>query len=280
MPELPEVQTIINNLLKQKIVNHKIIGVNFYKTKVLKNSTPKQFTDFLKNEKILDIERIGKYIIFKLSNKKEMVVHLRMEGKLFYESNLQKPDLKFLMLSIIFDNKQRLSYYDMRMFGTFHIYKNNEYLKSKEIQKVAIDPLNKSFTGKFLEDKCKKINRAIKTVLLDQTVVSGIGNIYVDEILFRSKVHPLTKPKYLKSNQYDLIAKNAKIVLKDAIKHKGTTVASYKFDPNHTGGYQSRLLVHTRVGKPCPVCKTIIKKIKVNGRGTYFCPSCQKQVGK
>ena len=280
MPELPEVQTIINNLLKQKIANNKIIGVEFYKTKVLKNSTPKEFVSFLKGEKILDIERIGKYIIFKLSNKKQMVVHLRMEGKLFYESNLTKPDLRFLMLSIIFDNKHRLSYYDMRMFGTFHIYKDDKYLDSKEIKKVAIDPLNKLCTGKYLENKCKKINRAIKTVLLDQTVVSGIGNIYVDEILFRCKIHPLTKPKYLRSEQYDLIAKNAKLILKDAIKHKGTTVASYKFDPNHTGGYQSRLLVHTKAGKPCPVCKTIIKKIKVNGRGTYFCSKCQKQVGK
>ncbi|MDE6476998.1 MAG: DNA-formamidopyrimidine glycosylase [Mycoplasmoidaceae bacterium] len=280
MPELPEVQTIITNLLNQKIVNHKIVGVNFYKTKILKNCSPKQFVNFLKGEKILNIERIGKYIIFKLSNKKQLVVHLRMEGKLFYESNLKKPDLRFLMLSIIFDNKYRLSYYDMRMFGTFNIYKNDEYLLSKEIKKVAIDPLNKECTGKFLEQKCKIINRAIKTVLLDQTIVSGIGNIYVDEILFKSKIHPLTKPKYLKSEQYDLIAKNAKLVLKDAIKHKGTTVASYKFDPNHTGGYQSRLLVHTKAGQLCPICKTIIKKIKVNGRGTYFCPNCQKQVGK
>ena len=145
MPELPEVQTIINNLLASKISNHKIVGVDFYKSKILKNSTPKTFTEFLLNEHIKTIERIGKYIIFKLSNSKELVVHLRMEGKLFYEKNIDKPNLNFLMIVIKFDNNYRLCYYDMRMFGTFNIYTNNNYLMSKEISKVAIDPLDKNF---------------------------------------------------------------------------------------------------------------------------------------
>ncbi len=280
MPELPEVQTIINSLLKAKITTSKIIKVDFFKTKVLKNSTPNEFTNFLINEKIVNIERIGKYIIFKLTHNKQMVVHLRMEGKLFYESIDKQLEKRFLMLSIQFANKYRLSYYDMRMFGTFHIFRNNEYLISKEIKKVAIDPLNPKFDGEYLMDQCKNISKAIKTTLLDQTIVSGIGNIYADEILFASRINPLTKPKQLSKSDFNHISNNAKKILKEAIKHKGTTVASYKFDPNHTGGYQNKLKVHTRNKKPCPVCKTIINKIKVNGRGTYYCPSCQKPVGK
>lgn len=280
MPELPEVQTIINTLLSSKITNHKIIGVDFYKTKVLKNSTPISFKKFLIGEKIIDIERIGKYIVFKLSNKKQMVVHLRMEGKLFYESCINKPNLRFLMLSINLDNNYRLSYYDMRMFGTFHIFSNDKYLDSPELKKVAIDPLNKKFTWQYLKEKTFKINRAIKTTIMDQSIISGIGNIYADEILFRSKIHPVTKPKYLSDQDFKNIVVNSKKVLTDAIKCKGTTVFSYKFDKNHSGGYQSKLLVHTKQGQPCPVCKTIIKKIKVNGRGTYYCPNCQKIVGK
>lgn len=280
MPELPEVQTIINNLLKAKITSSKITKVEFFKTKVLKNCTPNEFSKFLINEKITDIERIGKYIIFKLTHNKQMVVHLRMEGKLFYESMSKQLEKRFLMLSIQFANKHRLSYYDMRMFGTFHIFLDNKYLISEEIKKVAIDPLNSKFNGKYLMDRCKNISKAIKTTLLDQTIVSGIGNIYADEILFASKIYPLTKPKELSKQDFDNIAKNAKKILKEAIKYKGTTVASYKFDPNHTGGFQNKLKVHTHANQPCPICKTIIKKIKVNGRGTYYCPSCQKPVGK
>ena len=125
-----------------------------------------------------------------------------------------------------------------------------------------------------------KKNRAIKTVLLDQTIVSGIGNIYADEILFRCNINPLVKPKYLTNQDYKNLAKYSRQVLLEAIKYKGTTVASYKFDPNHTGGFQSKLKVHTKAGKKCPICQTIISKIKVNGRGTYYCPKCQKLIDK
>jgi formamidopyrimidine-DNA glycosylase len=163
------------------------------------------------------------------------------------------------------------------MFGTFHIYHYDEYLKAKHITKLALDPLNAKFDAKYLNSKLSHINRAIKTAILDQTNVAGIGNIYADEILFLTKIHPLTIAKHLNLKQYELIVKYAKQVLKQAIKYGGTTIATYKSDARHIGQYQNKLLVHMRANQPCKVCHTLIEKIKVNGRGTYFCPKCQKK---
>lgn len=277
MPELPEVTTIINVLKKTTLIGKEIKSVDVLISKVIKNANVNKFKQFFVGEKFIDIQRIGKYIIYKLTHDKVFVAHLRMEGKFFYTKSKNITNTKHLMCKFNLANNYSLAYYDSRMFGTFTIYIGKDYLKSKEISKVAIDPLNKDFVGQFLFEKIQKINRPIKTVLLDQSIVSGIGNIYADEILFKCKIHPLTKAKFLTLDNCNLIAKHAKAVLLDAIKHKGTTIFSYKFDKNHSGEYQLYLQVHQRKGLPCKKCKTKIEKIKVNGRGTYFCPNCQKE---
>jgi len=277
MPELPEVQTIINHLSNQSVLNHKIISIDVLKPKILKNCSVEKFTNFMINESIKEIERNGKFLIFKLTNKKILVIHLRMEGKLFYLSN-DEAETKHLMVRIFFNNKHKLLYDDSRMFGTFNIYDSYEScLNSKELSKVAIDPLNNKFDGYYVQKVFKNCSKAIKTALLDQTKISGIGNIYADEILFASKIHPLTKAKDLTLQEYKDIATNARKILNLAIEHKGTTIFSYKFDPSHSGEFQSMLKVHTHNNEPCPSCKTKIEKIKVNGRGTYYCPKCQKR---
>ena len=277
MPELPEVTTIINVLKNSTLINNEIKSVDILIPKVIQNASVQQFKKFFVNEKIIDIDRLGKYIIYKLTNKKVFVSHLRMEGNFFYLETKNIKNLHHLMVLFNFVNGNSLAYCDSRMFGTFSIYHENDYLKSKELSKLSIDPLNEKFTPEFLLNKIQNINRPIKTVLLDQTIVSGIGNIYADEILFMSKLHPLTKAKQLTKKDCELICKYSKKILLDAIKHKGTTIFSYKFDPNHSGEYQQFLNVHQRENKPCKNCKTPIIKIKVNGRGTYFCPKCQKE---
>ena len=276
MPELPEVTTIINKLKNTSMIGKKIIDVVFYKPKVIKNASVDSFKSFLVNESIVDISRKGKYILFKLTNHKWWVVHLRMEGKLFYQNSNEKIINNFLMVEIVFDNNYVLGYYDSRMFGTFHIYTDDEIKNSKELNKVAIDPLDENFTANYLFSKICKVNRAIKTTIMDQSIVSGIGNIYADEILFASKIHPQSLAKNISLDECKSIVKHSKNILKEAIAHKGTTVFSFKFDPNHTGNYQNFLKVHSRENQECYVCKNKIIKIKVNGRGTYFCPSCQK----
>lgn len=280
MPELPEVQTIINNLKNIGVLNKTIIEVNVFKNKLIKNASINEFKKFFINQKFINIERIGKYLIFKLTNHKVLTIHLRMEGKLFYESIKSNYPTNHLRIQFVFNNKHALNYYDSRMFGTFHIYIGDDYLKASHISKISLDPLNKNFNASYLKKQIGNCNKAIKTALLDQTKVSGIGNIYADEILFLAKIHPLSKPRCLSDKNYQDIAKAAKHVLELAIKHGGTTVSSYKWDPKNHGGFQKYLKVHTKQNKPCVICHTKIDKIKVNGRGTYFCKNCQKLINK
>ncbi len=277
MPELPEVTTIINVLKRSTLLNNKIISVDVLKPKVIQNTSIQRFKNFFINEKIINIERLGKYIIYKLTNKKVFVSHLRMEGKFFYDVKSTLNKLPHLMVLFNFKDGNSLAYCDSRMFGTFSIYTENNYLKSKELSKLSIDPLDKKFISKFLFNKINKINQPIKTVLLNQSIISGIGNIYADEILFMCKINPLTKAKALTIRDCELICKYSKKILLDAIKCKGTTIFSYKFDKNHSGEFQKYLKVHQRENKLCKNCKTPIVKIKINGRGTYFCPKCQKE---
>jgi formamidopyrimidine-DNA glycosylase len=145
MPELPEVQTIINTLSTKQLFNRTIIGVKVYTPKLLKNCSPKLFQKFILDESIKHIDRIGKYLIFQLSHDKVLTIHLRMEGKLFNEPINSSYPRKHLRIELILNNKHALRYYDSRMFGTFHIYTGNKYLQATHISKVALDPLNHKF---------------------------------------------------------------------------------------------------------------------------------------
>lgn len=275
MPELPEVQTLINNLIEEGVCDKKITDVEVYMSKLLKNIKLNDFKKTLIGSKIKRIERLGKYLLFILDNKKVMAVHLRMEGKLFFQNSDELFDKKHTLL-IIKMNKMELRYHDTRRFGTFHIYNENDYLKSNELSKIEIDPLNQNFDWKFLKNKISMKNKVIKTALLDQSNISGIGNIYADEILFASRINPTKGCKELTDNDFKNIENHARRILKLAVENKGTTIFSYLFKKDQGGQFQKFLKVHLKKGKPCPRCKTIIEKMKVNGRGTYYCPKCQK----
>lgn len=275
MPELPEVQSMIDSLKEENCLNLKITNIETIMPKLFKNCSFEEFKNHLLNEKITDISRVGKYLIFHLTNHKIFVVHLRMEGKLFFEDKNEPFDKKHTLVFIDMGNKQ-LRYHDTRRFGTFTIYNDKNYLNSKELSKLALDPLNQEFDWKYLKKHLLKSSRAIKTSLLDQTNVAGIGNIYADEILFASKIHPETIANGLSDTQYKEIAKNSTIILNKAVENKGTTIATYFHKKEKKGEFQKFLKVHTKKGLPCPECKAEIIKIKVNGRGTYLCPRCQK----
>ena len=151
-----------------------------------------------------------------------------------------------------------------------------ELNNSLEVKKLGLQPFHTQLTNNYLYKKTHLLHRAIKTVLLDQSLIAGIGNIYADEILFAAYIHPLTKTNKLHLFHYQSIIKHCQKIMELAIKNNGTTISSYAFAPNHAGNFQKYLKVHNRQNKPCLICHTKIKKIKVNGRGTYFCPNCQK----
>ncbi|MDU4142229.1 DNA-formamidopyrimidine glycosylase [Ureaplasma parvum] len=274
MPELPEVQTIVDYL------NHHVLDIFIKKTivhlpKILKNKTPQEFEKLLINHKIVKIKRLGKYLLFFLSNNLVLSIHLRMEGKFYYQAKEEWFNLAHTHIIIEFNNGMQLRYNDTRQFGTFHIYEQQSFLDSKELKKIALDPLDNNFSAQYLYEKLKKSNKAIKTALLDQSVVSGIGNIYADEILFAAKIFPTILAKNLTLKNYEKITKEAQRILLLSIKNKGTTIHTYKFGNDETGLFQKMLLVHTHAKEPCQICGTIIQKTKVNGRGTYYCPNCQ-----
>lgn len=270
MPELPEVETV-RQMLKKHILNLYFKEIDVRYSKMIKSDL-KEFKEKLLNTKLIDIKRKGKYLIFCFENDYCIISHLRMEGKFFIES--EKIENKHSHVYFLLSNNKYLIYNDTRKFGEMILRKKEELYITKPIDKIGIDANDENIDIEKVLFKFKK-NKAIKTLLLDQTIIAGLGNIYVDEVLFLSRIHPLTLAKYLDRSHIESIICNSKKVLNKAISLGGTTIKS--FTSGHASGlFQNKLLVHTKANEPCPVCGTKIEKIKVNQRGTYYCPICQK----
>ncbi|AGR41545.1 DNA-formamidopyrimidine glycosylase [Spiroplasma taiwanense] len=274
MPELPEVETVVRSLNKRikglTIKNVKITYPNLIKT----NIEIKDFENILKERKIDNITRIAKHIIFHFQDK-VLISHLRMEGKWFIYENLIFLNQKHIEAIFELSNNSFLVYHDTRKFGTFHLQNFDGYLQQNPINKVGPEPFQKDIDGQYFFNVMSKSSKYIKTVLLDQTKISGIGNIYADEILFHSKIHPESRALNLNLENYEKIFEASVKVLNRSIELGGSTIDTYQPEQGIDGKFQNELKVHTRKGKKCYDCKTIIDKIKVNGRGTYFCSNCQ-----
>lgn len=269
MPELPEVQTVVDTL-KNMIIGRKIIDVDIKWNKIIENESIDQFKKDIKNQTINDITRQGKMIIFVL-DEYYMLSHLRMEGKYFYS---ESPTIdKHSHVSFALDNGMYLIYNDVRKFGKISLVKKNELNKNPFLANMGKEPF--VISAKELFDKLSKKRIPIKSALLDQSIIAGLGNIYVDEVLFLSRLNPLTPANEITLKQAQVIIDNSIIVLNKAIALGGTTIRSYTSSLGVTGRFQNELNVHTKEKEPCPVCGHSIVKLKVGGRGTYICPVCQ-----
>ena len=274
MPELPEVETVVR-YLKNKIINQTINKINMIYSPVLKNSNLEEFNNYLLNEKFENIGRKGKYIILTLSNNKCLIIHLRMEGKLFAQAIDSKPNFNQLICEFVL-NDLVLRFYDTRKFGTFEIVDKSNLNQLKSLAKLAMDANSNDFNYQYLYDISRNSKMAIKTFLLDQSNVAGIGNIYVNEILFECNISPIRKTCEITLEDCKNIVKYSKLILDLSISKNGTTIHTYKFNEYESGGYQNFLKVHDHKGQACIKCHNPINFTKVNGRGTYFCPKCQK----
>jgi len=275
MPELPEVETV-RRILVQQVVGKKIQDVVVNYNKMIKNVSPLEFASLLNGKTIKDIVRKGKYLIF-VFDKLIMLSHLRMEGK--YLLNPSKEFSPHDHVIFCFNDGSQLRYNDTRKFGTMHIFKDisiNELQKIEPLNRVGLDPFDKEFNLDYLKKQIKNLNRSIKSVLLDQKIVSGLGNIYVDETLFLSKIHPTSNVKFLTDDKLINLIRNMQIILNKAIEYGGTTVKSFKASDEISGRFQNFLLIHTK--SICPECELPIKKIRVAGRGTYACGNCQENL--
>lgn len=271
MPELPEVETV-KNTLKLQMLNKTIRYV-----KVIYNLVDypdlDEFKNNIINQTIIDIKRRGKWLMFEL-NDYYLLSHLRMEGKYHIRSKNDKIE-KHEHVIFGFDDME-LRYNDTRKFGKFHLIEKDKVYDIHPLNELGLEPWDDNLNISYLKEKYKNKKLPIKTVLLDQSIITGIGNIYADEILFLSRINPLKKCNELNDNELNNIIKYTKEVLEKAIELGGTTIKSYESSEGVHGRFQNNLLVHNHEGDKCKNCGTVIIKTKVNGRGTYYCENCQK----
>ncbi len=272
MPEIAEVETV-RKTLKKQILNKKITNVQILYEKMIE-SDPKSFTYNLINNEFIDIKRRGKWLIFELHDY-YLLSHLRMEGK-FFIKNKEDEIVKHEHLIFTFDDNTELRYHDTRKFGRMNLIKKEELKNTEAIKKQGYEPGEKELTSDYLLDSFKNKKIPIKTVLLDQTIISGLGNIYANEVLFASKINPFKSACKLTKEEAQNIVETSKVIIEKAISLGGTTIKSYTSSLGVTGKFQNNLTVHKRENEPCFICGTKIKNEKINGRSTYYCPSCQK----
>ncbi|AUJ26018.1 MULTISPECIES: DNA-formamidopyrimidine glycosylase [Virgibacillus] len=273
MPELPEVETI-RNTLKRFVINRTIDQIDIHWPKIIKQPDDiKQFQSEIIGQKILDIHRKGKFLLFEL-NDYVLVSHLRMEGK--YSVHQEgEPVKKHTHIIFRFSTGEELRYNDVRKFGTMHLFHRGEVMNQKPLCLLGPDPFDDAFTAEYFIEKLKKTKRVIKSALLDQTIVAGLGNIYVDETLFKARIHPLVPANKLTQKEIKEVRKQAIATLEEAVLQGGTTIRSYVNSQGEMGMFQQKLYVYGQENKACKTCGNTIAKLKVGGRGTHICTSCQ-----
>ncbi|SET44438.1 DNA-(apurinic or apyrimidinic site) lyase [Oceanobacillus limi] len=274
MPELPEVETI-KNTLKRFVLGKKIANITVNWGNIIKEPDDvEEFKHLLIGQTIHDIRRKGKFLMFALDDH-ILISHLRMEGKYSVVAK-EEAIPKHTHVIFHFTNGEDLRYNDVRKFGTLHAIPKGEEFKEKPLNQLGPDPFDDGFTFDYFYEKLKKTNRVIKSVLLDQTVVAGLGNIYVDETLFKAGVHPLKKANKLTKKEVKAIREQAILTLEEAVTQGGTTIRSYVNGQGDMGMFQQELFVYGQENKPCKNCGSQVIKMKVGGRGTHVCLNCQK----
>jgi len=269
MPELPEVE-VVRGILDESLRNRRIIDVDIrYKNIILDEID--SFKNHLMNKEIMGMDRYGKYLIFKL-DKGYILSHLRMEGKYYYTNDLSI-DNKHIHVVFHLDNGYYLMYQDTRKFGRMKYLEDNIYT-TPPLSLMGPDLILSDINLDSIYKKIKSKRIEIKSILLDQEILSGLGNIYVDEVLFKSKISPLKKGYKITKKEVNEIILNSKEILEKAILCKGTTIKSYTSSLNVKGNYQNFLQVHTK--SICPNCKMILNRDKIRGRMTYYCKNCQR----
>ncbi len=272
MPEMPEVRTMISGLNKVSL-NKKIKDVKFIVPKMLKEIEPNNFNKQIMDTSINKIENIGKWILFKLSNKKVLLSHLRMTGTYYYFDSKPSENSKHVGIIFQFSDYSELHFVDSRKFGTMHLRDLENYLDLKPLNKLGKEP-QETNPEDFLKS-LQKTKRAIKTVILDQHHVIGFGNIYVDETLWKIKVHPETPADKITLEEAKDILSVGTLIMDHATKLGGSSIRTYGSVNGKPGEYQNYLKVFDKAGQECPRCSTILKKSRVNGRGTVTCEKCQ-----
>ncbi|MBM7624605.1 bifunctional DNA-formamidopyrimidine glycosylase/DNA-(apurinic or apyrimidinic site) lyase [Sporohalobacter salinus] len=273
MPELPEVQTVVDTL-KETVLNKEIIDIEVKNEKLIADLKVEEFIDILVGSRIENIRRRGKYIIIELDTDYYLVTHLRMTGRFVY-CKKQDEDDKYDYIFFKFRGDDELRLGSKRKFTRTYLV--DDLSEAGSLTKLGPEPLSDKFTLDRFKEIISTRRGKIKPLLLNQKFLAGLGNIYVDEALFISQIHPLRKADTLTEQEIENLYHAIRQVLTEGIKHRGTTKWDYVDASGQAGSYQNYLRVYDRKGEECNRCAAALEKIKVGGRSSYFCPQCQKQ---
>jgi formamidopyrimidine-DNA glycosylase len=267
MPELPEVETIKNELLPH-VLGRTITGVDIYWEKMVRRSSVAELKLRLVGRKITGLNRRGKYLFFHLDDGRVLVMHMKMTGSLLVDP----ADSRFTRAIIRLGDGVVLHFWDPRKFGKMSLEENEDAV----VGQLGPEPLGYGFTPEVLGRLLHKHKAPVKPVLIDQTVIAGIGNMYADEALFEAKIHPLKPANELTGDEIKHLYSAIRAVLRRALRSKGASVRNYIRPDGSPGTAHDDFKVAHGTGKECPICGGSIERIVVRGRGTYICPRCQR----
>ncbi len=276
MPELPEVQTVVNDLKAAGLVGRAITGAQVFWARTVDTLTPEEFSQRIAGQVFQKIWRRGKFIAADLSGGDHLLIHLRMSGRL----HLCQPDderAKHEHVIVSLDNGQQVRFHDTRKFGRMYLVNDVNTI----VGHLGPEPLEKAFTAKLLAKKLHSHHRMLKPLLLDQTFLAGLGNIYVDEALWESRLHPQRLSSSVTGTEATALHNAIRTVLERGLQNMGTTLGTGNSNFYSVGQRQGRnrdeLHVFRRTDLPCPRCNTIIERLLVGQRGTHICPACQQR---
>ncbi len=269
MPELPEVETVKNELTPH-VIGHTIISIMPVWAGIIKGIPVEEFTERVTGQKITALSRHGKYLLFHLSSGDKLVVHLKMTGSLILGAS-EPP--QYTRAIIHLDNGQNIYFRDPRKFGVLKLIKDVSEVESK----LGPEPFDRDFTAKVFAERLKNRTSPIKALLLDQKFMAGVGNMYADEALFAARIHPARISGSLTTEEIAKLHRSIRKVLKAGISNKGASIMTYYHPDGSTGTAHFQFNVAHGMRETCTVCGTRIKRIVVRGRGTYYCPKCQPE---
>ncbi len=270
MPELPEVETTVNELRPQ-LTGRQISSVEVLAPKTIQTPRAEEFISGLTGRRISKLSRRGKHLIFTLDNQKTLIIHLRMTGSLLIKTVSDLPE-KFVRVILKFDDGSALHFRDVRRFGRMWLVED----ENEVVGKLGPEPLSDEFTPPVLADIFKGRQTPIKGLLLDQTLIAGIGNMYADEALYHARLHPLRPAGSLNKKEVAALHKAIQYVLNKGIRNKGASTDTYFRPSGSKGAAHLEFQVAHRKGQECPGCQGTIERITVQQRGTFYCPGCQK----
>lgn len=274
MPEMPEVETICRSL-RHRVEGKTVHTVEIRLPRLVKWPSPEDFRAILTGRAIERLQRRAKYLLFQLTGGWVMVIHLRMTGRLSYREADCAPD-PTARIRFGFAGGDALEFADTRTLGTLYLLRENDLDRIYGLATLGPEPLSPEFTLEYMAAGLSKRRGKVKAVLLDQSFIGGLGNIYVDESLARAGIHPGRKADSLTEPEIRILHEAVNAVIEQGIRSGGTTLRDYRDGEGNSGSFQEELCVYGRKGQPCPVCGTKIVRTEVAGRGTHYCPHCQQ----